>query len=96
MARSVTRSTARVGQPPRRGFIEMVQTRERARVEQVGFDEPKWPFDLAFGFWPAGAAGYGLEAVMCRKSQKARVINGLFPIVSGNDNLHIIVKAMSG
>ena len=80
-----------IGEPPGGDFVEMIQTREGARVEQVRFEMPKGSLDLTFRFRPEGAAGHRLESIIGCKGQEACVVNRLFSIAAGHDDFHVVV-----
>src|SRR6266498_1365655 len=85
-----------MGQPPGGRFVEMVEGGECTAVQQVGLDIPKWAFYFTLRLRPSGPAGDGPEAVVSGKGQQARVVDRLFSIIAGDDDLHIVVETIRG
>ena len=56
-----------LGQPPRRGLVQVPEAAKGPAAEQAGFDIGKWPLDFPFRLRPPRAAGHGAEAVMRRE-----------------------------
>ena len=53
-----------MGQPPGRRFVQMLETGERAAVEQVGLQIQEGTFDFSFRFGPPRPAGDRPKAIL--------------------------------
>src|SRR5919108_4367414 len=83
-----------IGQPPGRGFVQMLEAGKGSAVEQVLDQVPEGAFNFALRFRTAWSAGYGPEAIVGGKGQEARVVNRLFAVVASNDHLHVVVETL--
>jgi hypothetical protein len=79
-------------EPAHRHLIQVVQRREGAAIQQVGFHILERPLNLALGLRTMRAAGPWLEAVMSGESKKAGVIDGLVAVVTRYYNFHVVVE----
>src|SRR5207244_4959892 len=65
-------------------------------IEEVGLDIPKRAFYFTLRLRPSGTAGDGPEAIVGGKGQEARVVDRLFSVIAGDDDLHIVVETIRG
>ena len=59
----------------------------------MSFDVVKGSLDLTFSLGPARTASPGPKAIVGRKGQESRVVDGLFTIPALYDHFHVVVEA---
>ena len=92
----VQAQVGRGGQPSSGHFVEVFERGERTAVEQVGVEIIKRPLDFPFRLGMPGTTGPGLETVVRGERQEPRVVDWLFPVVTGHHHLHVVVQAGGG
>ena len=80
-------------EPLSRDFVEMIERREGAAIEQVRFDIRKMSFDLPLGLASPDATGPGRESVMGGEGQELGVVQRPLVAVPQDYHLHVVVEA---
>src|SRR6185437_5593784 len=82
--------------PLSRDFVEMIERREGAAIEQVRFDVRKMSFDLPLGLASPDATGPRRESVMRGEGQELGVVQRPLVAVPQDYYLHVVVQAGAG
>ena len=82
-----------LGQPPRRGLVQVLQTAEGPAAKQARFDISKGSLDLPFCLGPPGTASHGAKAVMGRECQESWIVDRVVAVVVAHDDFHVVIKA---
>src|SRR5262249_45452269 len=96
VSRPMQADISHMGQPPGRGFVQMLKAGESSTVEEVLFQVPEGPLYFALRFRPAWPTGHRPEAIVSGEGQEARIVNGLMTVVATDNDLHVVIETVRG